>query len=39
MEIPLIYDVARNIVKVEKHTVDREEKSFIVNRKGATQAF
>ena len=35
----LIYDVAHNIAKIEKHTVDGKEKSLCVHRKGATRAF
>jgi len=34
----LIYDVAHNIAKVEKHKIDGQEKS-IVHRKGATRVF
>ncbi len=35
----LIYDVAHNIVKLEKHIVDGEEKNLAIHRKGATRAF
>lgn len=35
----LIYDVAHNIAKIEKHIVDGEEKKLCVHRKGATRAF
>ena len=35
----LIYDVAHNIAKIEKHTVDGKEKTVCVHRKGATRAF
>ena len=35
----LIYDVAHNIAKFEKHIVDGEEKTLCVHRKGATRAF
>lgn len=35
----LIYDVAHNIAKVEKHIVDGREKNLCVHRKGATRAF
>ncbi len=35
----LIYDVAHNIVKVEKHIVDGKEKNLAIHRKGATRAF
>lgn len=35
----LIYDVAHNIAKFEKHKVDGKEKFLCVHRKGATRAF
>ncbi len=35
----LIYDVAHNIAKIEKHTVDGKERMLCVHRKGATRAF
>ncbi len=35
----LIYDVAHNIAKVEKYTIDGKEKKLCVHRKGATRAF
>lgn len=35
----LVYDVAHNIVKLEKHKVDGEVKSVYVHRKGATRSF
>jgi len=35
----LIYDVAHNIVKFERHTVDGKEMMLAVHRKGATRAF
>jgi tRNA-splicing ligase RtcB len=35
----LIYDVAHNIAKVERHMVDGQEKLLCVHRKGATRAF
>ncbi len=35
----LIYDVAHNIAKFEKHVVDGKEKLLCVHRKGATRAF
>ncbi|PLW80309.1 RNA-splicing ligase RtcB [Candidatus Woesearchaeota archaeon] len=34
-----VYDVAHNIAKLEKHTINGEEKELIVHRKGATRAF
>ncbi len=39
MEMNLVYDVAHNIAKLEKYTVDGKEKTFLVHRKGATRAF
>jgi len=35
----LIYDIAHNIAKFEKHIVDGKEKILCVHRKGATRAF
>jgi len=35
----LIYDVAHNIAKIEKHKVDGKEKTLCIHRKGATRAF
>lgn len=35
----LVYDVAHNICKLEKHIVDGKEKLLYVHRKGATRAF
>lgn len=35
----LVYDVSHNIAKVEKHTINGEQKSVVVHRKGATRAF
>ena len=35
----LVYDVAHNIAKVEKHKIDGVKKSVVVHRKGATRAF
>ncbi len=35
----LIYDVAHNIAKFEKHTVNGEKFEVVVHRKGATRAF
>jgi len=37
--ISLIYDVAHNIAKKEKHKVNGQEKVLCVHRKGATRAF
>lgn len=39
MEINLVYDVAHNIAKLEKHLIDGKEKELLVHRKGATRAF
>ena len=35
----LVYDVAHNIAKMERHVVDGEERLLCVHRKGATRAF
>ncbi|HIE03391.1 MAG TPA: RtcB family protein [Candidatus Latescibacteria bacterium] len=35
----LVYDVAHNIAKIEKHVVDGQERVLCVHRKGATRAF
>lgn len=37
--MPLIYDVAHNIAKRERHRVGRNEMDVLVHRKGATRAF
>ena len=37
--LPMVYEVANNIAKVENHTIDGVEKEVIVHRKGATRAF
>ncbi len=39
MEMHIIYDVAHNIAKLEKHDIDGEQKEVIVHRKGATRSF
>lgn len=39
LEMKVLYDVAHNIAKVEKHIVNGKEKSLLVHRKGATRAF
>jgi tRNA-splicing ligase RtcB len=39
LDMKLVYDVAHNIAKVEKHKVDGRERSVVVHRKGATRAF
>ncbi len=38
-DIPLLYDVAHNIAKFEKHTVNNKIRKVLVHRKGATRAF
>jgi len=38
-EMKLVYDVAHNIAKLEKHKVDGKMKELIVHRKGATRSF
>ena len=38
LEMDLIYDVAHNIAKFEKHMVDGKEKTLCIHRKGATRA-
>ena len=35
----LVYDVAHNIAKVERHRVDGADRDLVVHRKGATRAF
>lgn len=35
----LVYDLAHNIAKFERHTVDGAERTLLVHRKGATRAF
>ena len=37
--VGLVYDVAHNIAKFEKHNVDGQERTLCVHRKGATRAF
>ena len=39
MGIRQVYDVAHNIAKIERHTVDGEEMELCVHRKGATRSF
>ncbi|MCC6126353.1 MAG: RtcB family protein [Pirellulales bacterium] len=39
LQMNLIYDVAHNIAKIERHTVDGVSKKLCVHRKGATRAF
>lgn len=35
----LVYDVAHNLAKIERHTIDGELRRLCVHRKGATRAF
>jgi tRNA-splicing ligase RtcB len=37
--LELIYDVAHNIAKIEKHLINGREKTVCVHRKGATRAY
>src|SRR5215471_16777996 len=37
--LPVIYDVAHNIAKVETHTIEGKQQRVVVHRKGATRAF
>jgi tRNA-splicing ligase RtcB len=37
--IRMIYDIAHNTAKLERHTVNGKERSLLVHRKGATRAF
>jgi len=37
--VRLVYDLAHNIAKIERHRVGRGERSLCVHRKGATRAF
>ncbi|MEM0155799.1 MAG: RtcB family protein [Thermoplasmataceae archaeon] len=39
LQMKLVYGLAHNIAKVEKHTVDGEKMILMVHRKGATRAF
>lgn len=39
VRMPVIYDVAHNIAKVETHTIDGKPRRVVVHRKGATRAF
>jgi len=38
-EVKLVYDIAHNMAKFEKHTIGDEEKEVCVHRKGATRSF
>jgi len=37
--LKMVYDVAHNTAKLEKHNVNGQEKEILVHRKGATRAF
>lgn len=39
LEMDLVYDVAHNAAKIERHTYEGEELELCVHRKGATRAF
>lgn len=39
LDLQLVYDVAHNIAKIERHEVDGETLTLCVHRKGATRAF
>jgi len=39
VRLPVIYDVAHNIAKLETHSVNGKKKRVLVHRKGATRAF
>ncbi|MCU0629382.1 MAG: RtcB family protein [Methanoregulaceae archaeon] len=38
-EMPLIYDVAHNVAKMEEHTIGGRRETVCVHRKGATRSF
>ena len=38
-DMPLVYDVAHNVAKIEEHAVDGKKANVCVHRKGATRAF
>jgi tRNA-splicing ligase RtcB len=38
-EVQLLYDVAHNMAKIERHMIDGNIKQLIVHRKGATRSF
>lgn len=39
LEMHMVYDVAHNTAKLERHLVDGKTRSLLVHRKGATRAF
>jgi tRNA-splicing ligase RtcB len=38
-EMPLVYDVAHNVAKIEEHVIDGRKINVCVHRKGATRSF
>ena len=38
-DMPLVYDVAHNVAKIEEHTIEGKQQKVCVHRKGATRAF
>lgn len=38
-KLPILYDVAHNIAKIEEHEINNQKMQVIVHRKGATRAF
>lgn len=38
-DLKIVYDVAHNIAKIEKHDIDEKIKQVVVHRKGVTRAF
>lgn len=38
-EMPLLYDVAHNVAKMETHNIDNQRVTVCIHRKGATRAF
>lgn len=39
MDLRIVYDVCHNIVKLERHKIDGEDRDVFVHRKGATRSF
>lgn len=39
MEMNMVYDVAHNIAKVERHEIDGKKRELVVHRKGSTRSF
>jgi len=38
-DLKMVYDVAHNVAKIEKHKINGKEKEICIHRKGATRAF